>query len=165
MPRLRRLGATNTRRGAEATTRSRRVISPASGRSRPATRRSVVVLPQPLGPRRVKTSPRPIESDAPSTAAADPNRLLTPSSVRTVSPMPGSVFTPGPLLDHRLGDVLRLDDLGQVLLGVHLQELGAPRHHELRIARLDTDAPAVGLDLAGPHDLGLLGEQPVHEEL
>src|SRR5438128_792264 len=46
------------RRDAEATTRSRRVISPLSGRSRPATRRSVVVLPQPLGPRRVKTSPR-----------------------------------------------------------------------------------------------------------
>src|SRR4030095_14370497 len=36
MPRLRRLGATNTRSGAEATMRSRRVISPASGRSRPA---------------------------------------------------------------------------------------------------------------------------------
>src|SRR5919198_293838 len=32
-------------------------ISPARGRSRPAIERSVVVLPQPLGPRRVKNLP------------------------------------------------------------------------------------------------------------
>src|SRR5215471_1863168 len=127
MPRLRRFGGRNTRRGTEATTRPRRVISPASGRSRPATRRRVVVLPQPLGPRRVTTSPRRIRSDAPSTAGASPNALLTPSRARTVSALPGSVApTAAPrLLHHRLGEVLRLHHFRQVLLGVDLVELGA----------------------------------------
>ena len=94
MPRLRWFGGTKSRRGAEATTRSRRVISPASGRSRPATSRRVVVLPQPLGPSRVKTSPRRMDSETESTAAASAlNRLLTRSSARTVSPTPGCAPT------------------------------------------------------------------------
>src|SRR5713226_1972110 len=166
MPRLRLCGPTKRRCETEATTRPRRVISPASGRSRPATSRKVVVLPHPLGPRRVKTSPRRTVSDARSTAGADPNSLLTPSSERTVSLISGSAPTLGSvLLDQRLGDVLRLDDLGQVLFGIHLQELGAPRHHDLGIARLDAEPTAVRLDLAGPHDLGVLGEEPVDEDL
>src|SRR5262245_54370496 len=115
MPRLRWLGATNTRRAAEATRRPRRAISPASGRSRPATRRRVVVLPHPLGPSRVNTSPRPTRSEAPSTAGAPPKSLLTPSRARTVSPGSGGGAPTAGLLDDRARDVLRLDDLGQVL--------------------------------------------------
>jgi hypothetical protein len=68
MPRFRLCGGTKSRRATEATTRPRSVISPSSGSSRPATRRKVVVLPQPLGPSKVNTSPRPTSSDARSTA-------------------------------------------------------------------------------------------------
>ena len=38
-------------------TRSGTAMRPASGRSRPATQRSMVVFPQPLGPSRVKNVP------------------------------------------------------------------------------------------------------------
>src|SRR6266850_6269449 len=57
MPKPRRLGATKTPFVEEYTTRSPTLISPARGRSRPAIERSVVVLPQPLGPSRVKSFP------------------------------------------------------------------------------------------------------------
>src|SRR5215831_13233881 len=165
MPRLRRFGGRKSRRRAEATTRSRRMISPSSGCSSPATSRRVVVLPQPLGPRRVNTSPRLMERLTSSTALAVPKSLVTRSSERTVSVVPGSAPTLVPLLDDRLGDVLRLDDLGQIFLRVHLEELGAAGHREGRIARLNTHAAAVRLHLAHPHDLGVLGQEPVDEDL
>src|SRR5438309_10381120 len=57
MPKPRRLGATKTLFPEEYTTRPPTLISPARGRSRPAIERSVVVLPQPLGPRSVKSFP------------------------------------------------------------------------------------------------------------
>src|SRR5689334_9950271 len=57
MPKPRRLGAMNTPFEEENTTRSLTVISPAFGRSSPAIDRSVVVLPQPLGPSRVNNRP------------------------------------------------------------------------------------------------------------
>src|SRR5258706_6105302 len=57
MPKPRRLGATKTFRADEYTTRSPTLISPARGRSRPAIERSVVVLPQPLGPSSVNSFP------------------------------------------------------------------------------------------------------------
>src|ERR1700704_218030 len=57
MPKPRRLGATKTLRAEEYTTRSPTLISPARGRSRPAIERSVVVLPQPLGPSKVNNFP------------------------------------------------------------------------------------------------------------
>src|SRR5215468_8131811 len=90
MPRLRRFGARKSRRRGDA------------------TRRRVVVLPQPLGPRRVKTSPRRTDRLTSSTALVVPNSLVTRSSERTVSVVPGSAPTLVPLLDDRLGDVLRL---------------------------------------------------------
>src|SRR5713226_1215085 len=57
MPKPRRLGATKTPLVEEYTTRSPTAISPARGRSRPAIERSVVVLPQPLGPSSVNSFP------------------------------------------------------------------------------------------------------------
>src|SRR5216117_3765392 len=158
MPRFRRFGARNTRRGTEATMRPRSVISPASGRSSPATSRSVVVMPQPLGPSSVKTSPRRTSRVARSTAGFGPKALLTPSSAKTVS-------IGLDLLDDGARDVLRLHDLGQVLLGVDLHELGVRRHRVLRVARLDPGAPGVGLDLLGPDHLRVPGEEPVDEDL
>src|SRR5581483_6348032 len=52
-------------------------MSPSSGCSRPATRRSSVVLPQPLGPSRVKNSPSWTSSEMPPTASTGPKRLRT----------------------------------------------------------------------------------------
>ncbi len=54
-------------------------IEPAVGRSKPATIRSVVVLPQPLGPSNEKNSPSPIERSRSSTTVFVPNVLLTPT--------------------------------------------------------------------------------------
>ena len=52
-------------------------ISPSLGRSKPAIIRSVVVLPQPLGPSRVKNSPRLRSRLRSSTAASSSKRLVT----------------------------------------------------------------------------------------
>src|SRR5439155_14240520 len=55
-------------------------MRPSSGRSKPAIRRSVVVLPEPDGPSSVKNSPAPIARSTPSTAATSPYDLRTPTS-------------------------------------------------------------------------------------
>src|SRR6476620_6377536 len=52
---------------------------PWSGTSRPATRRSVVVLPAPLGPSRTMNSPLAISSERSATALTAPKRLPTPA--------------------------------------------------------------------------------------
>ena len=53
-----------------------------SGRSKPATMRSSVVLPQPEGPSSEKNSPRSTASDTPSTARTAPKLFDTPSNTR-----------------------------------------------------------------------------------
>src|SRR5438128_384876 len=53
---------------------------PASGRSKPAIIRSVVVFPEPDGPSRVKNSPASISRSTWSTATTSPYVLRTPSS-------------------------------------------------------------------------------------
>src|SRR5258707_6289008 len=52
---------------------------PRSGRSSPATRRKVVVLPAPEGPSSTKNPPSGIASDRSSTAAMSPKRLARPA--------------------------------------------------------------------------------------
>src|ERR1041384_1776876 len=66
-------------------------MRPSSGTSKPAIIRSVVVLPQPLGPSSEKNSPSRIARLTSLTAAALPKRLLTPSSsiATRSSGMPG----------------------------------------------------------------------------
>src|SRR4051812_5598449 len=66
--------------GTAVTSTPLRTMRPASGISKPATMRSVVVLPHPLGPSSEKNSPSPISSVTSSTAACLPNRLLTPTT-------------------------------------------------------------------------------------
>ena len=75
MPTPRRAGGTSL------TTRSSKRTSPASGRSKPATRRSVVVLPHPEPPTSATSSPGAISRESPSTAVLVPKRLLTSRSV------------------------------------------------------------------------------------
>jgi hypothetical protein len=63
---------------------------PASGASKPAIMRSVVVLPQPDGPRREKNSPSAMASDTSSTARAAPAKtLVTRSSAMAASGIGG----------------------------------------------------------------------------
>src|SRR5215217_3120251 len=60
-------------------------ICPSSGRSNPAIRRSVVVLPQPDGPSSEKNSPDGMSRSMPSTAATSANRFTSETS-RTSPP-------------------------------------------------------------------------------
>src|SRR5215831_4672302 len=78
MPMLRRSGGS-----AVMSTPSKR-IRPASGSTKPAIERSVVVLPQPLGPSSDTSSPSPISMLRSSTAAAPPYRLVNPLIVTVV---------------------------------------------------------------------------------
>ncbi len=54
-------------------------MRPSSGVSKPASIRSSVVLPQPLGPSSAKNSPAAMSSESLSTARKLPNDLDTPS--------------------------------------------------------------------------------------
>src|SRR3954452_18177871 len=56
------------------------VTRPVSGRSKPAMIRSVVVLPEPEGPRSVKNSPSPTVRSTSSTATTSPYVLRIPST-------------------------------------------------------------------------------------
>ncbi len=60
-------------------------IAPAVGSSRPATIRSVVVLPQPDGPSSAKNDPWGTVTDRSSTATKPPNRLVSRSMTRSLS--------------------------------------------------------------------------------
>src|SRR5262245_45369375 len=54
---------------------------PASGFSKPATTFRSVVLPEPLGPRMVRSSPGAMSSETPSSARTSPKRRVRPSTV------------------------------------------------------------------------------------
>src|SRR5262245_65029815 len=69
--------------------------------------RSVVVLPQPLGPSIEKNSPSPISSDTSSTATAPPKRLLTFSSA---IPTLGSAMVAASLLGGQRCALCRSDE-------------------------------------------------------
>src|SRR5262249_53123216 len=62
--------------GSRVTSRPSMKTVPASGRSRPVTSRSVVVLPAPLGPKRTTNSPSLTASERSRTASTWPKRLL-----------------------------------------------------------------------------------------
>ena len=59
---------------------------PAVGSIRPISMRMVVVLPEPLGPRKPKTLPRGTRRSIPSTARVPRYRLASPRVSITVSP-------------------------------------------------------------------------------
>ena len=74
--------------------RRRSATSPSLASSKPAIIRSVVVLPQPLGPSMVKNSPSPISRSSASTAVRSPNRLLTSRSSTAGAPSPARAAFP-----------------------------------------------------------------------
>src|SRR3954447_590506 len=96
MPKRRRTGSTDVTSSFSTSTR------PASGTSKPASNRSVVVLPLPLGPNNASISPRSRLTDTSSTAVVCSNRLVSfskrrnglgsaplPFTTRDLSPLAG----------------------------------------------------------------------------
>src|SRR5207244_4425121 len=167
MPTERRRGATSL------TTRSSKRTSPASGRSKPAIRRSVVVLPQPEPPTRETSSPRLISRQSPSTAIDPPKRLVRPPRLMRTSA--GELFEPAldePVLVDR---VTRLHEIG--VDQVHVQNLlpthgdvrpgdpgatpGGVRSHRRRGHGPVEEAPGVLRVLGAPHQRVAL-ERPRH---
>src|SRR5579871_4957834 len=61
---------------------------PRSGFSSPATRRSVVVLPAPVGPRSTMNSPSAMWSESSATAWRSPKRLAIPESTTSAMQRP-----------------------------------------------------------------------------
>lgn len=85
MPMPRFSGARNIPRAASSWVRPSTVMAPASGRSSPAMQRSVVLLPQPLGPSKVKSFPFGTENETAFTAAscrASPAKVFDSDSTR-----------------------------------------------------------------------------------
>src|SRR5438128_5481229 len=126
---------THRRRGGRSlTTRPSKRLPPASGRSRPAIRRSVVVLPQPEPPTRETSSPRPISRESPSTAIDAPKRLVRP--VRSMRTSAGELFEPAldePVLVGRIARPHEVD-VDQVHLGDLLPGHGDVRPGDPRAA-------------------------------
>src|ERR671924_233023 len=104
---------------------------PASGRSKPATIRSVVVLPHPLGPSSEKNSPSRISSETSSTAATRPKRLLTPTRPIAVRQAADGV-----------GELAARSVVAAALLEPGLETL--LRGHRLRLDRRAVELPAGG---------------------
>jgi hypothetical protein len=78
IPMFRLFGGTLIRESASKTERSPNAIEPSSAVSNPAMHRSVVVLPQPLGPSRTRNSPGSISRSSSSIAVVGvfpPNRF------------------------------------------------------------------------------------------
>src|SRR3979490_109753 len=121
MPKPRRLGATKMLLVDEYTTRSPTLISPARGRSRPAIERSVVVLPQPLGPSRVKSFPSGTSN-------------VTSCAARTIWPrsLGYSVKRPSTFSTRFSGSLLDSESLAQPLGKHHQNEERQDEQHAER---------------------------------
>src|SRR3954447_15788265 len=147
---------------------------PAVGVSRPATMRSVVVLPQPEGPSRAKKEPDGIVSVRSSTATALPNVFRSPTSRRSRGPCSCPAARSG--TDHLLEHVLVLLLLalvehleavqgGQRLLGgedeLVVGQLGIDVAHRVLRPLYRGDVVDFGGDLGGV--LGVVVE--IHELL
>src|SRR5437867_6012932 len=74
---------------------------PALGTSSPATTRSVVVLPQPDGPSRVRNAPGSRVRETSSTATVAPNRFVIPAIRTRVPPAGLTTATPWRIRDMR----------------------------------------------------------------
>src|SRR5688572_11352959 len=96
--------------GRSVTSSSSTKMRPSVGRSSPAIIRSIVVLPQPDGPRSEISLPGGSSRSTPSTAVTSSNRLTSPSSLR-----PPRSFTE-PRIMGSPAVALREDQLGPVLV-------------------------------------------------
>src|SRR5262245_52150114 len=135
--------------GACVTSRPSIRIAPASGRSSPATSRSVVVLPAPLGPSRTMNSPSAMASERSETASVVPKRLLTCCSM--TSAMAGSFMA----RDANCRSALGIEQRQPFRAEDETDRLSDPDLHARRQSR--SDAPVAGVDrndLRGAEILG-----------
>src|SRR6186997_303441 len=100
-------------------------MRPAVGSTRPATIRSVVVLPQPDGPRRVRSSPSAMSRDTSSTAVVVPYRFVMASRWTVAISRP-------PSQDVRALEVARAEDPEE---RQHCDERDALHHYRERGGR------------------------------
>src|ERR1043165_1653686 len=156
MPMLRRRGGTCTPRSGAATSSPPIEIVPPVGCSRPAMQRSVVVLPQPVGPSSTTISPATMRKLTSSTAGRPTRNCLrrceTISSADILLPVPVNLV---PLLDPLAVKRLELGELRDPHLGV----LGKSGRQERR--HFQRGEIAVLLDAEG---LTLLGQLPFEIE-
>src|SRR5438128_5951438 len=142
----RRSGGTTT--AGDESTRSPTRISPPSGARKPATRRRVVVLPQPDGPSRATSSPGRTMRSRPTTAPTSPKRLVSPVMV-----IPG-MASAGPA---------RLPATHHVAAEYGLHDHHRDECHREHEDAEDRDGPELALLLQVEdhhrHDLGIGGEQ------
>src|SRR5262249_42731314 len=115
-----------------------REIEPSESVSNPAMQRSVVVLPQPLGPRSEKNSPSITSNDSGPTTTRGENPLMSP---RTSSP----TLPPATGLSQHLFVPAR--QVGGAVL-VHL--LVVERHHVLEVVLLHRIVGHLGRELGLP---------------
>src|SRR5436190_2582944 len=99
---------------------------PASGRSKPAITRSVVVLPEPDGPNIVKNSPTRISRSRSSIATTSPNARRTPRSVTAGSAAKCFVEDRKALLELLVGRRERRQQANDVAVQAAGQEDQAP---------------------------------------
>src|SRR4051812_17388259 len=129
MPMLRRRGGTRTPCSGAETTAPPIEISPAVGCSRPATQRSVVVLPQPDGPSSTTISPAATRKLTSSTAARPPANCFINRSTRSSADIRVPYLRPSPLLPVPVGLVPLVDPGRAKVVVLHL---GDPHLHDLR---------------------------------
>src|SRR5438094_6087836 len=127
-------------------------MRPASGRSKPAISRSVVVLPEPDGPSRVKNSPGAMSRSTPATAATSPYERRTPTSRTAGAALRALVTRSRGLADSGVAKRLLEDRQSVLELVVRRDERDEDADHVPVQPAREQDQPAVargGGDAAG----------------
>src|SRR5438445_4579257 len=155
---------------------------PLSGRSRPAIRRSVVVLPAPVGPSSTTNSPFAIESERLRTASTAPKLLLTSTSATSAMPSSRIKRRGQRLSAHRIkqGEPIRpqrephgLADIDRLARRQPRLDLAASRRHRDDLRRTQifgadhaaAQAGSIGeRDVLGPHPERKLSVGPILED-
>src|SRR5579871_4526317 len=165
MPRSRARGGTRMPRAGDDTIRPPIAISPPVGCSRPATQRSVVVLPQPDGPSSTAISPAGTAKLTPSIAGRPIANCFLRSVTSSVAVMASPNLSPLLPIAERLvpiGDP-RTVQL-HILLHVRIPDLHYLGVEGFRIDRCDFERGQVAL--LGDHEgLAFLRQAPVQVQL
>src|SRR5690348_8652902 len=169
MPMLRLRGGSRTPCSGAETTLPPMAILPALGCSRPATQRSVVVLPQPEGPSSTTISPAATSKLTSSTAGRPIAKTLRNRSTRSSADMAQVSALARPLtsLAVAVGLVPLLHPLRVELLV--LVEIGHPYLHDLGIETFGIERRRLErgeiAELLDHESLALLRQTPVEEQL
>src|SRR5262249_35143028 len=142
MPMLRLRGGTSRLRAGSETTAPPMAIVPEVGRSRPATQRKVVVLPQPDGPSSTTISPASTRKLTSSTAGSPAMKTLRRRSTLSSADIRASPAAWADLLPERSLPVAvdLVPFLDPVMVQLHvLLEVGHPGLHHLRVEAFRID--------------------------